>query len=115
MRQSEQSHRILYLKQWIVSQNAGISIAVFRRSADIDSGNHHVGRGAFHGMDTTLVSNRPIAAELNKEITATQQQLLHLIEDLTSVDSLTDHDRDQLTFEAGTLCAELRACLTSGA
>lgn len=49
------------------------------------------------------------------EITDAEQRFLHVIEDLAAAGTLTEDDRDQLSFEIGVLSAELRACLDPGA
>lgn len=60
-------------------------------------------------MDDSI--DRSVTPTLREETTNTQQRLLRLIEELSAASTLTDDDRDQLSFEVGILCAELRTCI----
>ncbi|WP_254535947.1 hypothetical protein [Halomarina litorea] len=61
-------------------------------------------------MDENPHTDHP-NAELLDDITDTEQQLLHIVEDLAVAGTLTEGDRDQIGFEIGVLSAELRACI----
>jgi len=81
-----------------------ICIARRRVAGHVYTGKVHVLALVSHGVDKR--TDDPTL----ESIATTEQELLTLIERMAAADALTAGDRSELSFRAGILCAELRAC-----
>lgn len=52
-----------------------------------------------------------LSSTLLADVTTTEQAFLDRIETLAAIDTLTEDDRQQLSYQIEILCAELRACI----